>query len=141
MTAIILHPTEELKLITFQKEVINCLFDDDRILYSESPLWISLEDFDIADKKLIKKVELGDIEFSDNSIYVPLLIKKENGNIRSKLTLVNIYKGRAFNDSDIRKVAEKKQPVKELKIFRLGLVQEEGPHAKSISNSVWCKIK
>ena len=44
-----------------------------------------------------------------------------------------------FTDEEIDILKEK--PVRQLKVFRLGLVQDEGPCAKSISKSVWCKLK
>lgn len=141
MTVIILHPTDELKLINFQKEVIGSLYDEKRILYAAAPLWIELDDFEIAEKNQIKKIEIGDIEFSENEIYSRVLIECEKGNICSKLTLVNIYKGESFSQSDRMMISEKIQPVRQLKVFRLGLMQEQGPHTKSISKSVWCKLK
>lgn len=141
MTVIILHPTDELKLINFQKEVIGSLYDENRILYASAPLWIELGDFEIAEKNQIKKIEIGDIEFSENEIYSRVLIVCEKGNITFKLTLVNIYKGETFSQSDRMMISEKIQPVRQLKVFRLGLMQEQGPHTKSISKSVWCKIK
>ena len=141
MTVIILHPTDELKLINFQKEVISSLYNEKRILYASAPLWIELGDFEIAEKNQIKKIEIGDIEFSENEIYSRVLIECENGNITSKLTLVNIYKGETFSQSDRMMISEKIQPVRQLKVFRLGLMQEQGPHTKSICKSVWCKLK
>lgn len=143
MTVIILHPTEELKLINFQKELIEELFENDRILYRTTPLWIDFKDSEELKTagKNIQSVNLGEVEISDKSIFIPLQIQTSEGHINSKLTLVNIYSGKDFSDKDIQIIKQKKQPVNQLKIFRLGIVQEEGSHAKSISKSVWCKIK
>ena len=141
MTVMILHPTEELKLINFQKEVIEALFENDRILFASAPLWIELGDFELTAKNQIKRIEIGSIEFSEDSIYSQVLIENENGAFSSKLTLVCLHKGRFFSDSDKQKLAQIKMPVRQLKVFRLGIVQEEGACAKSISKSVWCKLK
>ena len=141
MTVMILHPTEELKLINFQKEVIEALFENDRILFASAPLWIELGNFELTAKNQIKRIEIGGIEFSEDSIYSQVLIENENGTLSSKLTLVCLHKGKVFSDSDKQKLAQIKMPIRQLKVFRLGIVQEEGACAKSISKSVWCKLK
>lgn len=144
MTVIIPHSTEELRLYDFQKELISSLYEEGRIMYAAFPLWIELGDFDISEKKAIKKVEAGEIVLTENSIFCPLKIKIENKNgsqtIESKITLISLKKGKAFSDEDKKLALQKKQPVKQLNVFRLGLVQEEGLHAKSISQSAWCKL-
>ncbi len=113
-------------------------------MYAVFPLWIELGDFDISEKKAIKKVEAGEIELTENSIFCPVKIEIENKNgsqiIESKIPLISLKKGKAFSDEDKKLALQKKQPVKQLNVFRLGLVQEEGLHAKSISKSVWCKL-
>ncbi len=142
MTVIIPHPTEELTLINFQKELISSLYKEGRILYAERPLWIDfLESEELKSLvKNIQSVSFGELKISDKSIYIPVKINTSEGNTDSKLTLVNIYKDQSFTDEDKNLIEQKKQPVNQLKIFRLGLVQAEGPHAKSISKSVWCKL-
>ena len=140
MTVIILHPTEELKLIKLQKELINSLYSDSRIITAAYPLWIKLDEFDLQDKASIKKIEFGEFEVDRNTVGLPVFIDCDKGIINSKLTLVSIYKGNDFSDMDNIFVSQIKKPVKQLKVFRLALVQEESPHATSISKSVWCKL-
>ena len=144
MTVIIPHSTEEIRLYVFQKELISSLYEEGRIMYAAFPLWIELGDFDISEKKAIKKVEAGKIVLTENSIFYPVKIEIENKNdsqtIESKITLISLKKGKAFSDEDKKLALQKKQPVKQLNVFRLGLVQEEGLHAKSISKSAWCKL-
>ena len=139
MTAILMHPNDELFFTDFQKEIITGLYKDGRIIYSKTPLWIELGDFDLKDKSLIQKVLIGELTFSGESIYCPVLIECGQSQIASKLTLVCLHKGKNFTESEISALKEK--PVRQLKVFRLGLVQDEGPHSKSISKSVWCKLK
>ena len=142
MKALILHSTEELIFAKLQKTLVSDFFTKERILYAVKPLWIFFDDgSDLISKSLVKKVELGDLVSSENEIFIPVKIKTEEKEITSKLTLVCIYKGNNFTEEERRSVSQKKQPVRQLKIFRLAQVQEEGPHAKSISNSVWCKLR
>ncbi len=138
MTALIMHPNDELFFTDLQKEIIAGLYEEGRIIYNKLPLWIELGDFDLKDKSLIQKVEIGELTFSGENIFCPVLIECSHGQINSKLTLVCLHKGKNFTDSEISALKEK--PVRQLKVFRLGLVQDEGPHAKSISKSVWCKL-
>lgn len=142
MTVIIPHPTEELQLINFQKELISALYKEGRILYAERPLWIDFSEQEELKtvSKSIQSVSFGELKISDKSIFIPVQIKTSESIVDSKLTLVNIYKDQSFTDDDKKLIGQKKQPVNQLKIFRLGLVQAEGPHAKSISKSAWCKL-
>lgn len=151
MVVIIPHPTEELKLINFQKELISDFFSEDRIIYSSYPLWIELPDFfevqnpDIQSLKnlanSIIEVTLGELEITQDIIQVPVYIKTTENLFTSKLTLVILHSGNSFSERDLELCRQKNQPVNLLKIFRLGVMQEDGPHAKSISKSIWCKLK
>lgn len=139
MTVILLHPTDELFFANLQKELTECLFKEDRILYQNTPLWIELGELELDGKKLIKKVEIGEMEICENSVICPVTVILENKQISSKLTLVSVYKGDNILNSEI--TIQKNKPIRQLKVFRLGIMQNEGPHAKSISKSVWCKLK
>ena len=146
MKVIILHPTEELLLVNYQKELIKALFSEKRVIFAVCPLWIPLprelmisENLkDIA--KSIKEITFGNVFFDSKEISIPVQIKTETGLFTSKLTLVSIFKGADFSDKDKKNGLKIKEPVRQIKVFRLGLVQDQGPHAKSISKSVWCKL-
>ena len=144
MIVIIPHSTEELHLYAFQKELISSLYEEGRIMYAAFPLWIELGDYDISEKKAIKKVEAGEIVLTENSIFCPVKIEIENKAgfhiAESKIPLIFLKNGKPFSEEDKKLALQKKQPVKQLNVFRLGLVQEEGLHAKSISKSAWCKL-
>ena len=164
MTVIIPHPTEELIFAKLQKEIISELFEDGRIMIAEKPLWIPVNTviecsrsecieitgvsencgFDTASGLLnhreISFVDVGELEICEDSVFVEVTVKSDSGDFLSRLNLVRLHSGRQFSDSDRLKLAKIKQPVRQLKVFRLGLVQEEGLHAKSISKSVWCKL-
>ena len=139
MTALILHPNDELFFIDLQKQITSELFTEERIIIQPSPLWIELGDFDIKEKAQIKQVQIKKLSLCDNYIYCPVLLEYKGKQITSKLTLVCLHKGKAFTEKEIAALKEK--PERQLKVFRLGLVQDQGPHAKSISKSVWCKLK
>ena len=147
MKVIILHPTEELLLVNYQKELIKALYSDNRVIFAVSPLWLDLPEKDISSENLkeisktIRQITFGEIVFDSSKISLTVKIKTSGGAFSSKLSLVSIIKGADFSEEDKNSAAKIKQPVRQLKVFRLGIVQEEGPHAKSISKSVWCKIK
>ena len=152
MAVIIFHPTEELKLIKFQKELISELFEEGRILYAVKPLWIKIHDnfapFDSAQgrknelsKYNIRQVELDDIELSENSIFIPVTITTDTAAYNSKLTLGILHSGRQFTGFDREKLNKIKQPVRQLKVFRLGNEKELSPVSKCIMKSKWIKIK
>ena len=131
------HPTEELIFAKLQKELISDFFEEGRIMYAVKPLWIPC-DRDLTGLKPI--VETGALEATATEIYVPVTISADNLSFKTRLLLVRIHSGKEFSDSDRKAISQKKQPVRQLKIFRLGLMQDVGPHAKSISNSKWCKL-
>ena len=147
MKVIILHPTEELLLVNYQKELIKALYSDNRVIFAVSPLWLELPEKDVSSENLkeisktIRQITFGEIVFDSSKISLSVKIKTSDGTFSSKLSLVSIIKGADFSEEDKNSAAKIKQPVRQLKVFRLGMVQEEGPHAKSISKSVWCKIK
>ncbi len=138
MTALILHPNDEHFYVDLQKEISSVLFSEQRIIIQSMPLWIELGDFDIKEKSKIKKVEIKEPLLSDDSIYCPVIVECDGRQVFSKLTLVCLYKGEKFVKEEAASLKEK--PARLIKVFRLGLVQAEGPHAKSISKSEWCKL-
>lgn len=144
MTVIIPHSTEEIRLYDFQKYLISSLFEEGRIMYAAFPLWIELKDFELSEKNTIKKIQIEEIEFTEKNIFCPVKIEIENKAgfhiAESKIPLIFLKNGKPFSDEDRKIALQKKQPVKQLNVFRLGIVQEEAPHAKSISKSVWCKL-
>ena len=150
MAVIILHPTEELIFAKLQKELISELFEDDRIMIAVKPLWIPFNPVNPGNECeggfdttlcVTQPPELGELEFSEDSVFLPVTVYTEAGQYNTKLTLVILHSGRKFTEIDHQKITKIKQPVKQLKVFRLGIMQKEGPHAKSISKSVWQKIK
>ena len=140
MAVIIPHPTEELRLYELQKELIKDLYEEGRIMNAAFPFWIEAPAIDLNNKKAISKVELKEIQIEEKCIYYPVTVDYDGKIIETSLPLIFLHRGKNFSDKDKKIVIEKKQPVNQLKIFRLGLVQDQGPHAKSISKSVWCKL-
>lgn len=145
MAVVILHPTEELKLIEFQKELISDLFTEGRILLAARPLWIEIGSNFVPYNELtslnIRSIDFGELEISDKEIYIPVRINTENEQTASKLSLVSIYSSNTFSDSDRTIIRQKKQPVRQLKIFRLGNEKELSSVSKCISESKWIKLR
>ena len=147
MKVIILHPTEELLLVNYQKEIIKALFSEKRVIFAVCPLWLEFPEKAVSSENLkeisktIRQITFGEIVFDSSKISLSVKMETSGGSFSSKLSLVSIIKGADFSEEDKNSAAKIKQPVRQLKVFRLGMVQEEGPHAKSISKSVWCKIK
>ena len=139
MTVLIMHPNDELFFADLQKELIAALFCEERIIYSQIPLWIELGEIELKAKSQIRQVQVEELCVEADSVNCKVRIQFNDCKIISKLTLVCLHKGKMFTDEEINILKEK--PVRQLKVFRLGLVQDEGLHAKSISKSVWCKLK
>ena len=137
------HPTEELIFAKLQKELISEFFDEERVLYAVKPLWISCGfdiDFGLLNHS-VQSVETGNLEATAREILIPVTIKTQDTEFHSKLTLVNIYSGKEFSDSEREVIVQKKQPVRQLKIFRLGNEKELSSISKCISDSKWFKLK
>ena len=86
-------------------------------------------------------IELGDLQASNTEILIPITITADDSTINTKLTLVKIHSGKEFTDTERQKIAQKKQPVRQLKIFRLGIEKELSPVSKCITDSKWIKLK
>ena len=144
------HPTEELIFAKLQKELISEFFIDGRIMYAVKPLWIEIETSErwLGWPEAVSKpqleyisVTLANLETTAREIFIPVTIKMQDTEFRSKLTLVNIYNGKDFSDSEHEAISKKNQPVRQLKIFRLGIEKELSSNSKCISESKWFKLK
>ena len=143
MAVIILHPTEELIFAKLQKELISELFVDDRIMVAVKPLWIEVSGgFNtLATRTLNHRIELGDFETSEKSVCIPVTITSDDRKFSSKLTLVNIHSGQNFTDTDHQIISKIKQPVRQLKVFRLGNEKELSSVSKCITEFKWIKVR
>ena len=139
MTALILHPNDELFYVDLQKKIIDVLFSEERILYQKLPLWIEFDNFDLKDKSQIKKVSIGELCTCEDSVYCQVFINCGQRKIESKLTLVCLYKGKSFTDSEIAGLKEK--PARQIKVFRLGIEKELSSNSKCITESKWVKVR
>ena len=133
MAVLILHPTEELIFAKLQKELISDFFLEGRLLYAIKPLWIQFD----AGKPA--RVELGDLEATTSEIFVPVSISNNEATIKAKLSLIKIHSGKEFSEAERKAISQKKQPVRQLKIFRLGKEKELSSNSKCITESKWCK--
>ena len=128
------HPTEELIFAKLQKELISVFFDTERVMYAVKPLWIE------TNQRRVQSVELSELCATPREIFIPVTITTENNTIKSKLSLVTIYSGKDFSDSERNAITQKKQPVRQLKVFRLGIEKELSPNSKCLLDSKWIKL-
>ena len=143
MVVITPHPTEELKLIKYQKELIRRLFTSGTLIYAHQPLWIPT-DFESVDqaKKEIKSVTVLASEYDEKKecIICPVKIETAGGEyLESKLDFIHglphyvvpePVEGR--NDDNIFPLP--------LKIFRLGECTSPSPNVYELSSTVWKKL-
>lgn len=141
MIVIIPHQTEELKLIRFQKELIKQLNYQKDIFYAQQPLWIEIEDFSPSSKEELKELskKLKNLRFSslkkdDEGFFLQAEIEYEEKKLFYRLPLLHLYKGQIPQSP-----LNKKCPVEELKIFRLGIPYQYSETCKSLDDFVWHK--
>ncbi len=153
------HPTEELIFAKLQKELISDFFEEGRILYAVKPLWIKINTPrwlsspegvskpQSGSKPVVSircfaslnhQVDLGNLESTETEIFITVTINKETS---GKLSLVKIHSGKEFTDSERQSLSQKKQPVRQLKVFRLGVEKELSSNSKCITESKWIKIR
>ncbi|MBO4532332.1 MAG: hypothetical protein J5726_01350 [Treponema sp.] len=150
MIVITPHPTEELKLIKYQKELIRRLFTPGALIYAHQPLWIPAQFESIEQaKKEIKSVTVLAPEYDENGegVFCPVRIQTVGGEcLESKLDYIHGLPRFARNDEHChceRSAAihtnEDLFPLP-LKIFRLGECTSPSPNVYELSSTVWKKL-
>ncbi len=156
MFVIIPHPTEELKLINFQKELIKKNNAENTILYTCQPLWCEIPEFfnencknsDFKKRncktelkkfsKTIKEIIIKNTDYNDDDkeIFLPVEIITQTITIKSKIPLLRIYKGQIPQN-----LKNQKSPMEKLKIFRIAKSALYSENQKSLQDFIWCKLK
>ena len=139
------HPTEELKLIKYQKELVRRLFTPGTLVYAHQPLWITttFESVEQA-KKEIKSVTVLAPESDENAegVFCPVKIETLGGDcLDSRLDFICGLPRRLTaprNDTAIH-TNEDLFPLS-LKIFRLGECTSPSPGVYELKNTVWKKL-
>ena len=138
MIVITPHPTEELRLIKYQKELVRCLFTPGALVYAHQPLWIpaNFESVEQA-KKEIKSVNVSAPEYDEEreSFICPVKIETVGGTcLESKLDFIHGLPRRSaiHINKDLFPLP--------LKIFRLGECTSPSPGFYELSNVVWKKL-
>ncbi len=142
MMVIIPHETELLKLVKYQKQLIQQLNSNSSIYTAHQPLWIefschqfnaeSQDDLKSFSKK-ITSIELEKLSHTSDKIFAIVKIKTDLAEIQSELPLLDLYKGSP-------KSADLELPFKKIKIFRLGIPEDLSENSKAIKDFVWCKL-
>lgn len=144
MYVLIPHPTEELKLIKYQKLLTSALFQEGFICYSSNDFWIPfLEDETEINTEYLKSVSksitqitVNEPQIRENQIFCPVKICTDK-EIDSE-----IFLGRIINEKKLQQENIKKSDLfpLNLKIFRLGVSVQISSNCKAIENSVWRKL-
>ena len=160
MTPVIVpHPTEELKLIKYQKELVRCLFTPGALIYAHQPLWIPVEFSSVQEaKEKITEVTLTGVEYDEKSKMIvcigevalrePQGPQSKAGSL-SKVGSLSLSKGCSkfpllHLEGDIPNVQAVLQDTQlfplPLKIFRLGECTSPSPNVYELSSTVWKKL-
>ncbi len=140
-TVIVPHPTEELKLIKYQKELVRRLFTPGTLVYAHQPLWIPVDFKSVQEaKEKITGVTLTGVEYDEKRecFICPVKIGTVDGTcLKSKLDFIHGLPRRSAprNDAAIHDIF----PMP-LKIFRLGECTSPSPGVYELSNAVWKKL-
>ena len=137
------HPTEELKLIKYQKELVRRLFTPGTLVYAHQPLWIPTNFTSVQEaKEKITGVTLTGVEYDEKNKMVMCVGEVEGGSLslskgHSKFPLLHL-KGDIPN---VQAVLQDTQlfPLP-LKIFRLGECTSPSPGVYELKNTVWKKL-
>ena len=156
MVVIVPHPTEELRLIKYQKELIRSLFTPGALIYAHQPLWITttFESVEQA-KKEIKSVTVLAPEYEENGegVFCPVKIETLGGDcLESRLNFIcGLPRRLTAPRNDERSVTpchcERSAAIHtnedifplSLKIFRLGECTSPSPNVYELSSTVWKK--
>ena len=139
------HPTEELKLIKYQKALIKKLFVPGVIIYAHQPLWIETDFTSVQEaKESITGVTLTGVEYDESSGIItgkvmidPRVKPEDDKKIITKQPLIHI-KGTIPNiQSVLQDTSLFPLP---LKIFRLGECTCPSPGVYELKNTVWKKL-
>ena len=148
MLVIIPHPTEELKLINYQKNLLSLLNTNGNIYYQQHPLWIELDRaFQAEDKhnlkefsKQLKEIKLFQPEEKNKNIVIPIkytiLFNNSESEIISELPFLYLYKK---NSSENISVPLPSLPVTQLKIYRLAIAEKTSSVSAEIQEFIWVK--
>jgi len=151
MVVIDLHPTEKLKLIKYQKELISILNESGFIFYSQQPLWIELpETIFSASQKIelktigneLKKITLKNTDLKNDEIFAAFeILLSDNKTVTAELPLLHLYKKNGSENTESISVSSLPLcPVKDLKIFRIALGAKTSEHSQEITDFIWKKL-
>ncbi len=153
MIVITPHPTEELRLIKYQKELVRRLFTPGALVYAHQPLWIHTSFSNVQEaKEKITEVTLTGLEYDEKSkmiLCIGEVALREPQGPQSKVGSLRLSKGHSkfpllHLEGDIPNVQAVLQDTQffplPLKIFRLGECTSPSPGVYELSNVVWKKL-
>lgn len=166
MTVIVLHPSDELKILNISKQISTFLSSNSIITYRNTPLWIpffqtqfqfSFDD-DLQTDSLEKTTNLKELankisniqihspQINDDIIFCPVTITFNKQDFFTKLIISKIYNQKTENtDLSNTEILQKKIAASEtfpmqLKIFRFAKQIQLSKNSFSLSDFVWKKL-
>lgn len=145
MVVIIPHPTEELKLIKFQKELIKLLNFEGKVYYAHQPVWFELPEEFSADSKTdlknigkhINQITVFSPEYHKDDVVIPIMINE----VKVFFTLLHRYKKNGSKGSELNSLPSLPPcPVSRLKIFRIAISEQISENSKALKDFVWIKL-
>ena len=144
MISIILHAEDQLRFVKYQKHLIK-LNHPDITLIRKSPLWIPLfsDDKNLSDiSKSIQKITIHEPVLKNDIIESDADILLDNKMIKSKLTILSVYKPKPDDD---KKIIIKNPPdlsfPMDLNIFRIAETEKLSDNSCASTAFVWKKIR
>ena len=125
--------------------------------YSPLPLWLELnhDDFVCKNKSQLKKLAadiknvslLENLKVFDNSVYITAKItmqnsqspEPENLDFFFDLPVSKLHNSTNFTSENKKIIRNTKNPIKNIKIFRLGICRQSSENTKEIEDFVWAK--
>lgn len=124
--------------------------------YAPLPLWLELnhDDFFCENKSQLKKLAtdikkvslLENLKIIENSVYITakiVLAKKQNSPENCEfffdLPVSTLHNCKNITGENLKIIKNTKNPIKNIKIFRLGICRQISKNAKEIEDFVWAK--
>ena len=103
MTVLIMHPNDELFFADLQKELIAALFCEERIIYSQVPLWIEIGEIELKTKSQIRQVQVEELCVEADSVNCKVRIQFNEREILDNPGKVSAEVAKSFAESEFEK--------------------------------------
>lgn len=157
-----LQPNKVSQSVSQTKKKSQSVLHAKTFFYAPLPLWLELnhDDFFCKNKSQLKKLAadikkvslLENLKIIENSVYITakiVLAKKQNSPENSTspencefffdLPVSTLHNCKNITGENLKIIKNTKNPIKNIKIFRLGICRQISKNAKEIEDFVWAK--